>query len=347
MRALLLLFVVGCHGYMERGQFVNLMATEAFKLCVVNSWCNTVLKKVCPVKKALIVSYGDVGRAVAQRLRQDGYVITAATTKPSRRQKLSSQVEDVICIPQIETQNDDVLTEGILKSDLVVLTDTVKIFSPHTFVRTAERIKKIIQKHKWSGTVGLVSSENAYGCPMNGQAIYEDSPIFKTDLSDGKAWHVNTNVLALQIRWAESALLKCGARCFVLRTAGLWDEKTFFDVALYNSRREISNTVGESFMSYATTNLIAEATAHVVKHELTGIFNVANNLPIKRKLLLKTLHALYGLEDAVWVDEALNSDVMYCLDPKPYLPSSQRSNSKLFNTKLRRSFYYHDNPLLI
>lgn len=346
MRALLLLFVVGTHGYMERGHMINLMASEAFKICVADSWCDSILKRVCPVKKALIVSYGEVGHAVAQRLRQAGYVVTAATTKPSRRHQLSTQVENVICIPQIETLKDDILTEAILKSDLVVLADTIKIFSPHTYVRTAERIKKIIQKHKWTGTVGLISSENAYGCPANGQAIYEDSPIFKTN-TDGKAWHVNTNVLALQIRWAETALLKSGARCFVLRTAGIWDEKTFFDVALYNSRREISNAVGESFVAYATTNLIAEATAHVVRHELTGIFNVANNLPVKRKLLLKTLHALYGLEDAVWINETLNSDVMYCIDPKPYLPSSQRSNSKLFNTKLRKSFYYHDNPLLL
>jgi hypothetical protein len=88
--------------------------------------------------------------------------------------------------------------------------------------------------------------------------------------------------------------------------------------------------VGESYMSFATTNLIGAVASKALKHSLHGVFNVANLPPMKRKTFLRSIHALHGLDDAVWTDaKPMDQDIMFSIDPNPFLPSSQRSNSKL------------------
>ena len=79
-------------------------------------------------KNALIISCGESGKAIAKRLGEDGYV-TIATTKPRRTSELT-QFGRVVCVPQIENKDDEILTENILKSDVVILADTIKIFQP-------------------------------------------------------------------------------------------------------------------------------------------------------------------------------------------------------------------------
>lgn len=279
-------------------------------------------------QRALIISCGDAGRAIAKQLRHDGYDITIATTKPKRVKDLS-ELGNVVWIPQIENQGDEILTESILKSEAVILADTIKIFSPHTFVRTAHRVRSIIERQQWKGTVGLVSSENAYGCPKNGESLYEKSNIYGS-MKNRTEWKINTNVMAIQIRYAEQLLLDSAEKCFVMRTAGIWNEKTFSDVAMYTARKEMNYAVGESYMSFATTNLIGTVASKALKHSLHGVFNVANLPPMKRKTFLRSIHALHGLDDAVWTDEKpMDQDIMFSIDPNPFLPSSQRSNSKL------------------
>ena len=281
-----------------------------------------------PPKHALIISCGEAGKAISKQLRIDGYDVTIATTKPGRVKELS-ETGNVVCIPQIETREDEILAENLLRSDVVVLADTIKIFSPHTFVRTANRVRSIIQRHNWKGSVGLISTENAYGCPRNGQVLYEKSMVYGS-MYNRTDWKLNTNVMALQIRYAEKALGTSASKCFVLRTAGIWDEKKFSDVAMFTSGREMNAAVGESQMSFATTNMIGYVVSKAAKHSFTGVFNVANMPPMKRKTFLRSIHAIYGLEDTVWTDsKPFDEDVMFSIDPEPFLPSSQRSNSRL------------------
>lgn len=289
-------------------------------------------------KNALIISCGDAGKAIAKNLKHDGYDITIATTKPKRIHDLS-QYGKVVYVPQIETKDDEILTESILNSNLVILADTMKIFSPSTVVRTAVRVKHIIDKTAWKGTVGLISTENAYGVPRLGERLYESNSIY-ADMKNRTDWKMNFNVQALQIRYAEQALLKSANRCFVLRTAGIWSSNKFKDVAIYTSNRKFNAAVGESYISFATDELIAYVASTFAKESITGVYNVANFPPMKRKLLLRSLHAHYGLEDTVWTEDLpIDPDIWFCVEPTPYLPNSQRGNSRLVCNKLRHVIY--------
>jgi hypothetical protein len=289
-------------------------------------------------KKALILSCGDAGKAIAKALEHHGYDITIATTK-SKRIKDLARYGNVVYIPQIETKDDEILTESIVKSNLVILADTMKIFSPSTIVRTSSRIKRIIDKTLWKGTVGLVSTENAYGVPKQGELLYEDDSIY-ADAMNRTDWKMNFNVQALQIRYAEQALMRSATKCFVLRTAGIWSSNKFKDVAIYTSNRKFNTAVGESYISFATDELIAYVASTFAKESITGVYNVANFPPMKRKLLLRSLHAHYGLEDTVWTaDQPIDPDILFCVEPTPYLPNSQRGNSRLVCNRLRHVVY--------
>jgi hypothetical protein len=284
---------------------------------------------------ALIISCGDLGKSVSKRLKEEGFYVTAATTKPSRVPELRSVCDDVVVIPQIESKSDEELTKSILKSNFVVISDAIKIFSPHTYVRTALRVSKIIKKTHWPGRVCLISSENAYGCPKRGEILSEDSLIY-SNMINRTQWRLNTNVMALQIRHAEKSLQS--PNTIILRTAGIWDDKKFFETAMHTTKKEYSSLVGNSYMSFSTTNFIAETLMRTWKRKMSGTFNVANLPPCPRRKFLEVVHAMYGLENTIWVEGVVDIDTAFSIDKHPYLPSSQRSNSRLNCEKLQSLF---------
>lgn len=275
---------------------------------------------------ALIISCGDLGKSVSKRLKEEGFYVTAATTKPSRVPELRGVCDDVVVIPQIESKSDEELTKSILKSNFVIISDAIKIFSPHTYVRTALRVSNIIKKTQWPGRVCLISSENAYGCPKRGEVLNENSLVY-SNVINRTHWRLNTNVMALQIRHAEKSLQS--PNTVILRTAGIWDDKKFYETAMHTTRKEFSNLIGNSYISFSTTNLIAETLLRTWKRKMSGIFNVANLPPCPRRKFLEVIHTMYGLEHTKWVEGDLDIDTAFSIDKHPYLPCSQRSNSRL------------------
>ena len=285
---------------------------------------------------ALVVSCGAAGRAVCERLKRDGYHITIVTTKPSRVPSLLHLGNRVFTIPQIETPRDEVLEQCVRDADLIVIADAVSIFSAHTYVRTCARVGKLVERNAWGGTVALVSSENVYGCPRHGEAIDESSSIHATSYRRN-GWHINSNVLALQIRAAEDYVFHSTPRSFALRTCGLWEESKFFEVAKRTSGAPLPSVVQRSLMSFTTTTLVAEAVAQGAARGFSGTYNVANMGPMTRGVFLGSLHAVYGLKGPAWVERDLDPDALFSIDADPLLPASQRSNMRLSCDRFRKA----------
>jgi len=287
-------------------------------------------------KNALIVSCGAAGRAICEKLKTEGYQITVATTKPQRVASLYNLAHRAVVIPQIETAGDDVLGQCVRDATLIVVADAVGIFSAHTYVRTCARLAKHIERNAWRGTVALVSSENVYGCPRQGEALDEGASIYATAYRTN-SWHVNSNVLALQLRAAENYVLASNRQAVVLRTSGLWDEAKFFEVASRTSGAELPASIQHSYMSFTTTNLVAQAVSQAAARRLSGTYNVANLVPMTRGLFLRSLHAVYGMKPTRWVDVDLDPDALFSIDAKPLLPASQRSNMRLSCDRYRKA----------
>lgn len=287
-------------------------------------------------KHALIVSCGVAGRAICEKLKAEGYQVTVATTKPQRVASLEHLGHRAVVIPQIETGSDDALGQCVRDADLVVIADAVGIFSAHTYVRTCARLAKLIERSAWGGTVALLSSENVYGCPRQGEALDEGASIYATSYRTN-SWHINSNVLALQLRAAENYVLGSTGNSVALRTSGLWDEAKFFEVASRTSGAQLPASIQHSYMSFTTTNLAAEAVSQAAARRLRGIYNVANLVPMTRGLFLRSLHAVYGMKPTTWVEADLDQDALFSIDAKPLLPASQRSNMRLSCDRYRKA----------
>jgi len=99
--------------------------------------------------------------------------------------------------------------------------------------------------------------------------------------------------------------------------------------------RELPFAVGESLMSFATTNLVAETIVRGARERVVGTYNVANLPPVKRRDFLRSLHCMYGMQGPVWRDDAeLDQDALFSIDSNPLLPSSQRGHSRMDCAKL-------------
>ena len=302
----------------------------------------------------LIIGCGKAGKAIALQLRtqfKDTHIM-ATTTKKKRVQSLKQVVDEVIVIPQLAPYaGDSELEHAISKSDAVILADVISIFSSHSYLRTAMRVRKIVDsmKRSWRGDIIMLSSENAYGSVLNGDILYETSliyPNFKPEPHNSNMyWHINSEALASVIRTAESTILNGPQRSVVFRTAGIWDAARIRDAAFYTRNRVFPACIRKSHMTFTTTTCIGKAVVWALcRSNVKGIYNLAdiNSKKITRESFysnIHTLHAAQGKKGRVLWDPSLplHPDTLYSMDPDPFLPTSQRSDSCLCCDKIRRA----------
>ena len=307
-----------------------------------------------PKTRVLIIGFGAVARSVVRELRRkkdQSYWITSTTTKPRRTRELQSLVDEVVVIPQLAVGEDEVLKASIRASDVVLIADAVKMFSVHSFARTALRVRKLSDELRWKGMVAMVSSENAYGSVLGGAMLTESSPVFpnvRSSVSEPKTlWHVNPSAMANVIRLAENAVLGMPRSALVLRTAGIWDSNKFNNAVLYTNGKKFPSVVGDSGFSFCTSKTIGKCLAWGIQREQSGVFNLAERgcIGLTRRIFYEQVHYLYGSVYAngpMWDQDAfLDLDTLFCTDPDPFLPTSQRSNSHLVCTKIMESGFFY------
>lgn len=325
-------------------------------------------------QNVLVISCGKAGSGIIQQIQTNfkDANICIATTKQKRTRELKNIANEVVVIPQIDTsiEQDYILREAIQKSDVVILADTIKIFSVHTFYRTCVRIRKLVDSiPNWNGKLGLISSENAYGAALAGQILTETSDIFPNPKfptnENFTVWHVNPYNLAMIIRMAENQILNGPQSSVVLRTSGIWDNDKFMNAFLFTRGRHFPYHIKDSYLSFSTVKTIGKAMLWAMVRNKKGVYNVAEmgTLGLTREMFYEKIHLIYGKnkikeyinEDIKKYGEYLNQqmfdpiaehgiiwdrdlpfdeDKLFCMDPDPYLPSSQRSNSQLSCQKL-------------
>lgn len=309
--------------------------------------------------RVLIIGCGKVGFALTKELKKQNpdVYITATTTKAKRMSFLQKIVDDVVLIPpQLTTDgNDEELRSCVRMSDVVVISDVVEIFSVHSFVRTCLRVRNVVDSFSgnWDGILGVVSSENVYGSVLSGDILTEDSYISpnikdqnlfvhkseKQLANDYISLHVNPYALALALRAGENHIINGPQQCVVLRTGGLWDEEKFHDAALYTRGRHFPVCIRDSHISFSTTNNIAKAMTWAIRRKKEGVFNVVEKgtQGLTRGLFYEKIHKKFspGGDGVIWDNNALFDEAkLFCMDPEPFLPTAQRSNSELSWNKI-------------
>jgi len=303
-------------------------------------------------KNILIIGCGHAGIEIIKHLKlfYPNIYITVTTTKPKRLTFLKTIADNVILIPQLATHNNDQeLINAIHFSNTIIVSDIISIFSPHSFLRTAIRIRHNIDslKKTWNGNIIMISSENAYGSVLNGDTLQETSIIYPNinninNNNNSTLWHVNPYGLASIIRSAEQIISNGPQKTIIFRTAGIWDTERFTNAVLYTKNKEFPSYIKNSFISFTTTVCISKAIVWCLnkKNFIHGIFNLAdfNNKRLTRQSFYSKLYDLYSFDinnKIIWNDTLpFNFDTLYSMDPDPYAPCSQRSNSILSCNKI-------------
>lgn len=334
----LFILFLNVHGYMiSRGKFIrnNVIHFSLNK--------NKLLSPIDD-KSALVISCDKIGKRVLKDLNNINIITSVTTTKPKRYDELSKMANEVIIIPQMEIGNDEVLKEVVMNNDVIIIADTISIFSVHTFLRSCMRIANAIKEkgyHKKTNVI-LISSVNIYGVHTDGAFVNEESftnVIYKHDNKD-KHWQLNHYAIANIMKLAEECILSlANARTVVLRTSTIWDDSNINEI---KDRKDLilPKMIGNSYMSLSFTDEISNCIKWVLENKnVNGCFNLVSN-SIKRKDFYDNLFDIIKKPRIKWVDEgSLNEDFYYSMDKNPLLPNAQRFNMRVVCNKIKKRGY--------
>jgi hypothetical protein len=282
---------------------------------------NQFINKNKPIK-TLIISCNKIGKSIISNNPQLDFTI--ATTKIKRLDELAL-LGAVELIPQMEICGDEIFKKLVRDNDVIIIADTISIFSIHTYQRTCERIfnafKDLKDFYGMKKKIILISSSSYYGCYMNGENVDETSSIKKMDfVNSNKNWKLNNYNTALVINNAEKKIVETNSFC-ILRTGLICD----FNDDIFSNNRKYPREIGESFINLSNTREIANAIKWIIDNDVNGIYNF-NYEAIKKKEVFKKIH---------WVnDMELDNDFYYSIEDNPHLPNSQRFNLKMNNRKI-------------
>lgn len=317
-------------------------------------------------QKALIISCNKIGKQVVNDLKDLNIRTTVTTTKPKRFDELSKIANEVVIIPQMEMNNDEVMRETIDKNDIIILADTISIFSVHTFVRSCKRIADAINDYysfdnnkNNKKTVILISNINVYGIHTQGKVVNELSTINNDNNNEYnyytksyEHWQINHIAISSLMRIAENYLLelmnigntKNKVRTIVLRTSTVIDKDSINDMKKRNFElRNYTKEIGNTYMSISLAEEIGNCIKWIISNnQVKGVFNLVSN-SYKRKYFYDRLFDIINKKRINWVDNDdynyLNKDYYYSMDENPLLPNSQRFNMKVDYTKIVKNGY--------
>jgi nucleoside-diphosphate-sugar epimerase len=282
---------------------------------------NQFINKNKPIK-TLLISCNKIGKSIISNNPHLDFTI--ATTKIKRLDELAL-LGTVELIPQMEICGDEIFKGLVRDNDVIIIADTISIFSVHTYQRTCERVfnafKDLTDLYGMKKKIILISSSSYYGCYMNGENVDETSSIKKMDfVNSNKNWKLNNYNTALVINNAEKKIVETNSFC-ILRTGLICD----FDDNIFLNNRKYSREVGESFINLSNTQEIANAIKWIIDNDVNGIYNF-NYEAIKKKDVFKKIRWDNDME--------LDKDFYYSIEDNPHLPNAQRFNLKMNNRKI-------------
>jgi nucleoside-diphosphate-sugar epimerase len=265
-----------------------------------------------------IIGCGYVGSAVARHWKEKSYTITATTTSEQRVADLEKIANHVVVI----RGDDELGLRSLLQNqDAVILSVAPKRnhqidANPYeqTYLRTAQTIVAALQHTPRVKQLIYTGSYSVYG-DRNGELVDEQSPV-KPANSNGQILF-NTEQVLLQ---ANTQNLKVS----ILRLGGI-----------YGSGRELVKIFspwagttrpgkGEYVTNWIHLDDIVSAIDFALTHQLQGIYNVVNDVPMLGRELIDWVLESHNLPKVTW-DESAD-------EIRPY-------NARVSNQKIKAAGY--------
>lgn len=267
-----------------------------------------------------ILGCGYVGRAVAQRWRQQGLIVTATTTRPARIPELTELADRAVVV-----RGDDAASLQPLLADQSVLLVSVGASSAASYrddyLTTAKTLVSVLPQTSVYQVI-YTSSCGVYG-DHEGQWVTEESPLYPAT--------ENSKILAATEQvWlnARSDHLKV---C-VLRLGGIYgpgrELTRIFARAFGNPRAG----TGTEVSNWVHLDDIVAGIDFARRHQLDGLYNLVQTEPISSGELLNRLSRTYDLPAVQW---------------NPDQPSARSYHARISNQKLRSAGFEVQHPVLI
>ncbi len=334
-----------------RSNFIKTSAINFFSPIILKNHNNNHYDN----HNALVISCDKVGKSVLSDLKKLNIRTAVTTTKPARADELSQIANDVIIIPQMEINTDEAIRTAINNNDVIIIADTISIFSIHTFVRTCKRIANAITANKNNKkTIILISSINVYGIHTDGAYVNElnDFNDNNDNHNSDTYWHINHNAIAKLIKIGENYLLDLmknnnQIRTVVLRTSTIVDHDWAIDIMNRNfETRNYTTDIGNTYMSISIAEEISNCINWIIKNDdVKGVFNLVSD-SYKRRCFYDKLFNILGKKEIKWVNvndndknNYLNKDFYYSMDENLLLPNTQRFNMRVDHSKIIKKGY--------
>lgn len=258
--------------------------------------------------KITIIGCGYVGKAIAQRWHQAGYEVTATTTTPEK----VSNLEQVAQVAVLTGDDEAALQRAIDGRDVVLLSVAPSQRLPGIYRKTYLDTAKTLVKAMKNASQQLIYT-GSYSVLGDKNGEWTDEETTPTPSTESGEILYKTEQVLLS---AQSEAV----RVCILRLGGIYGPER----SVVNIFRPLAGTTrpgdGEDYSNWVHLDDIVEGIEFARQHQLQGIYNLVNDVPLKSRELLHRLHKIYGLAPVTW-DSSASS-------PRPY-------NARLSNQKIR------------
>ncbi|NEO51733.1 MAG: SDR family oxidoreductase [Okeania sp. SIO3B5] len=241
--------------------------------------------------KIAIIGCGYVGTKVAKLWSQNGHQVTVTTTTPEKVSELENVAQQVV----VMKGNDPQAMQDVLQNQEMVLLSVgfrshIGMEYKQTYLETAQTLVATLKKTPNIQQIIYTGSYSVYG-DKNGEWIDENSPV--TPASE------NGNIL----HETEQVLLSASTpqqRVCLLRLGGIYGPGRELIKIFSRWAGKTRPGTGDDVTNWIHLDDIVGAVEFARDRQLQGIYNLVNDVPMKGKELLDSLHKYQGLEKVSW-----------------------------------------------
>ncbi len=240
----------------------------------------------------LIIGCGYVGQAIASFWQQQDHQLTLTTTTLAKISQLSPLGQVVI----VEKDSLKALTNIIQNQEVVVFSVSPgrrgrdPVTYRQTYLETAKNLVSILQNASnvkqliYTGSYAVLGNHN-------GEWVDEETPYIPVN-ERGQILAETEQVLLS----AQSETLKV---C-ILRLGGIYGLGREVEKIFGSWFGTTQRGTGEDYVNWVHLDDIVTALEFTRLHKLQGIYNLVNDVPIKKRELLDKLAQVHDLESVIW-----------------------------------------------
>lgn len=265
-----------------------------------------------------ILGSGYVGKALAQLWSSMNYFVTCTTRSPKNIADLRGIAQKVLVLETAEEKDLQVLLENNQVIVVTLAPDTIEDYK-NTYLRTAQSIRHLAVQRSSPKTLLYTSSSAVYG-DHQGKWVDEESALL-ADSEQGR--------ILIETEKAYLSLKNLGWKVAVFRLAEIYGPQKDLASQVRFLQKRVLPGKGDHFTNMIHLEDIIGAIHYVFRHEMEGIFNLADDDHPWKKDFYNNICDQLGIPRILW---------------DPQLGRLNRGNKRVSNHKIKAAGYQFIHP---